>query len=251
MDPVHDFALSPGEWVAAIGAGGTTRLLGRIALDWAAAGGRPWIAATTRLDDRELPESARVLRLPAEPAARLAAVREHPLRGRLGEALAVGVSPGATGPLGTLAEAEIAALAAEWGADLVLVKADGTRGQPLKAHASHEPAIPARADLVIAVAGLWVLGEPLDEEHVHHAELAAELWGYAPGETVDESLVVRMLAEPEGYRRRVPPRARYAAFLHTRGDARLAAAAGRIAESLARAGVACSSGDLGEPAPRR
>jgi probable selenium-dependent hydroxylase accessory protein YqeC len=251
VDPVHDFALAPGERIAAIGAGGTTRLLGRMAVDWASAGGRPWIATTTRLDDRELPGAARVIRLPGEPAERLALVSSHPLRGRLGEVIAAGTSSGPSGPLGALSEEEIARLAERWEADLVLVKADGTRGQPFKAHAEHEPAIPAYADLVVAVAGLWALGEPLGEDIVHRAARAAELWGYALGEPVDEALVRRALCEPEGYRRRVPPRARYAVFLNHRGEPELVAAAARIAADLREAGVLCSSGDLGGGRRRR
>ena len=42
-------------------------------------------------------------------------------------------------------------------ADYVLVEADGSRGLPLKAPASHEPVIPPESDLVIAVAGLSAL----------------------------------------------------------------------------------------------
>ena len=55
------------------------------------------------------------------------------------------------------------------------VEADGSRGLSLKIFDAHEPAIPAAATLIVQVAGLDVLGAPLDSEHVHRAELLGSL----------------------------------------------------------------------------
>ena len=46
-------------------------------------------------------------------------------------------------------------------ADYVLVEADGSRQLPLKAHAPHEPVIPACANKVLAVVGIDGLGQPI------------------------------------------------------------------------------------------
>ncbi len=244
MDLLHDLSVRPGDRIAAIGAGGTTRLLSRMALDWAAAGGRPWLSTTTRLDERELLPGMLCLHLPEDRASRRALVERHASRGRHGEAVAAGIADRREGRLGGLEPLEIEDLSARWPADLLLVKADGTRGQPFKAHAEHEPSIPPKTGLAIAVVGLWVLGQPLDEDHVHRAALAAELWGYGPGEPVDEALLERALAEPEGYRRRVPAAARYAVFLNHRGEPSLVEAAGRLRARLSERGVEAHAGSL-------
>lgn len=240
--------LAPGERVAAIGAGGTTRLLSRLALEWAGAGGRPWICSTTRLDARELDAEVNVLRLPAEASAWDELVMAHPLRGRAGEALAVGVEDSQGGRLahrlGAVPEAWCEGMAAAWSADLLLWKADGTRGQPFKAHADHEPEIPTRASRVVAVVGLWVLGKPLVEAEVHRAGLACELWGYAPGEEVDLDLLHRALTDREGYRRRVPAGSEYAVFLNHRGEPPLVEASEELGKRIRDAGVPVFAGGL-------
>ena len=59
-------------------------------------------------------------------------------------------------------------------ADFIIAEADGSRGLPIKAPATHEPVIPPASALVVAVAGLSALGRPLDEV-CHRPELAAAL----------------------------------------------------------------------------
>ena len=59
-------------------------------------------------------------------------------------------------------------------ADYVLVEADGSRQLPLKAHASHEPVIPAEAHKVLVVIGIDGLGKPI-KEAAHRPELYASV----------------------------------------------------------------------------
>lgn len=249
---VLQLGLAPGERVAVIGAGGTTRLASRLAQEWAGAGGRPWISTTTRLDSRELDAEVNVLRLPPDESGWDAAVSAHPLRGHAGESLALGVEDPQGGRLahrlGAVPEARCEGLAAMWPADLLIWKADGTRGQPFKAHAPHEPEIPTRSSRVVAVVGVWVHGRPIVEDEVHRAELVCELWGYAPGETVDEELLFRALTEAEGYRRRVPAGSEYAVFLNHRGEAPLVEVAARLAARIRAAEVPALVGNLSRPA---
>lgn len=61
-------------------------------------------------------------------------------------------------------------------ADYVLIEADGSKGLPLKAHAPHEPVIPAEADRVVLVIGIDGLGKPVFEA-AHRPELYAALLG--------------------------------------------------------------------------
>ena len=55
-------------------------------------------------------------------------------------------------------------------AGLVLVEADGSRSLSLKAFGPREPQVPDRTTVIVQVAGLDVLGAPLDGAHVHRVE---------------------------------------------------------------------------------
>lgn len=61
-------------------------------------------------------------------------------------------------------------------ADYVLVEADGSRQLPLKAHAPHEPVIPAEAAQTICVIGASGFGRPICDV-VHRPELFCRLTG--------------------------------------------------------------------------
>lgn len=82
-----------------------------------------------------------------------------------------GVEPGWVGGLADLA-------------DVVLVEADGARRRPLKGDAEHEPLLPETATLVVAVGGVWALGEPLSEEYVHRPDIFSELTGIEAGHSI-------------------------------------------------------------------
>ncbi len=66
-------------------------------------------------------------------------------------------------------------------ADYILVEADGSKGLPLKAHASHEPVIPEEAKLTILVVGADGFDKPVKE--VCHRP---ELWAGIAGVSVDD-----------------------------------------------------------------
>jgi probable selenium-dependent hydroxylase accessory protein YqeC len=109
-------------------------------------------------------------------------------------------------------------------ADLVVIESDGARGRSLKVPAPHEPVIPLSTTVLVVVAALDVLGEPLDESRVHRLELVASATGRRAGETIDEDAVVAALRHGEGYPARVGPGVRAAVFLNkvegaVRGDA--------------------------------
>ena len=61
-------------------------------------------------------------------------------------------------------------------ADYVLVEADGSRRLPLKAHAPHEPVIPANAQRVVLVVGADGFGKPI-RDVCHRSERYAALCG--------------------------------------------------------------------------
>lgn len=92
--------------------------------------------------------------------------REHRL-------LCAGMPVPGTGKL-TAPSISMAELAAWF--DYVLVETDGSAQRPFKAHAPHEPVVPAEANQVICVVGVSGFGRPVAEA-AHRPELYAHLAG--------------------------------------------------------------------------
>ena len=84
-------------------------------------------------------------------------------------------------------------------ADYVLVEADGSKRLPIKAHAAHEPVIPAEAEQVICVVGASGLYGSV-AENVHRPEVFAALTGEAAGATPN---AVARLLQREGLHTRL------------------------------------------------
>ena len=82
-------------------------------------------------------------------------------------------------------------------ADFVLVEADGSKRLPMKAHAPHEPVIPANARRTIYVVGADGFGRPI-RQVCHRPERYAALCGAAEDDTVTPALEAAVL-HAEGY----------------------------------------------------
>ncbi|MGB9723179.1 MAG: selenium cofactor biosynthesis protein YqeC [Chloroflexia bacterium] len=214
MELLSALEIVPGEQVALVGGGGKTGLAYQLMVE---ARRRGWTALFTT--------TTRVLPIPGET---FVLMEEEPspetLRRRLREELSLFLASrrlpewdetpaGRQQKLGGFSPEEVDRLAGELGPDLLLVEADGSRHRPFKAPAPYEPPIPAGTTLVLVLAGLSVLGRPLEAAWVHRPARAAELAGVPPGTIVDEALMARVLAHPEGGRKGVPPGARTAAVL--------------------------------------
>ena len=85
--------------------------------------------------------------------------------------------------------------------DYVLVEADGSAQRPFKAHAAHEPVIPAEANQVICVVGACGFGRPV-EEAVHRPELYARLAGVSVEDAVTPETEAAVL-RAEGLHHRI------------------------------------------------
>lgn len=214
-----------GDVVSAVGAGGKTTLIYRLAAQARQAGLRVLVTTTTHMGT--LPEATTGPVFVASDGQPDAALDEA-LRSE-GRATLLGrrIRPD---KLEGIAPERVDELARR--ADLVLVEADGARGRSLKLPASHEPVVPASTTLLLVLAALDVLGQPLTEEHVHRLELVTAASGRSPGATVDEETVVAVLSYPAGYPSRIPPGARSAVFLNKAEDEPSREAARRIARRL-------------------
>lgn len=90
--------------------------------------------------------------------------------------------------------------------DTLLVEADGARGLPLKAPADHEPVIPEPAELVIGVAGLDALDQPIPES-CHRPERVAALLGRPLDHRITEEDIAEICRSERGLRKGVGERA--------------------------------------------
>jgi probable selenium-dependent hydroxylase accessory protein YqeC len=210
--------------VAIAGAGGKTTLLYRLADEARAAGRRVIITTTTHMgvpahEPIVLYADGRVDLAGDVEAALEAHGRAVVFARRVRADKVDGLEPAAVDGLARLA-------------DLVLVEADGARRRPFKVPAEHEPVVPSSARLLVVVAGLDVLGRPLDEANVHRRERLAAVAGQTLGSPVTEDTIVRALGDPTGYLARAPSGARVAVFLNKAEDEAALAAGERIARRL-------------------
>ncbi len=114
----------------------------------------------------------------------------------------------------------------------LLIEADGARQKPLKAPAAHEPPIPDFAEIVVVVAGLGALGRPLDDEHVHRAEIFSQLSGLRIGEVITPEAILRVLTHPQGGLKNIPEPARRIALLNQADTPALQSIGGSMAREL-------------------
>lgn len=214
-----------GDVVAVAGAGGKTTLIYKLAAEARATGLRVLVTTTTHMGKLHEAATGRFLiesETDLEPAM-TAALEDEGLVTLLGRRLRDDKLEG-------LPPERVDALARR--ADLLLVEADGARSRSLKVPATHEPVIPRTTTLVVVLAALDVLGQPLTETCVHRVELVAEAAGKRPGERVDERVVAAALRHPAGYPSRIPAGVRALAFLNKVEDERSWEAAERIAREL-------------------
>ncbi len=194
--------------MALVGAGGKSTILTRLAQEAAAAGHRVVVTTTTHLWIRQFAAFPRTA-LVASRADAIAKARQT----APGEILALAREVRA-------AEARVAGLPPSWvdalreHADVVLVEADGARERPLKAPASHEPAVPERTTHLVVVAGWHGIYKPLDAVWVHRPERFAQLSGLSLGAPITPAALVRVLRHPEGGLKHRPPHAHVSVVLN-------------------------------------
>lgn len=212
-------AAAPPGPVVLTGGGGKTSLLFTLAKALAAAGERVLCTTTTRMllpdaDERldvslgDSPESL----FAAPPKALYAALPPD--------------ADGGTRKVRGFAPERIDALSASGRFDRVLAEADGAAGRPLKAPAPHEPVVPSRTAVAVAVLGLGCLGKPFSPETVFRAEQVAAITGLSPGDILAPAAVARLAPHPDGMFKNIPAGAKRYLFCN-QADIPGAEAAGR------------------------
>ena len=222
--------ISSGDVAAFAGAGGKSSAILAIADELSEAGMTVVAVPTTKL---LVSEAERVGPLVTSGDA-------DELRAKAREALSGGASGVVVGS-GLLSKNRVGGVEPEFVsslvslADVVLVEADGSRRRPIKGTAEHEPVLPDAATLVVAVGNIGAFGMPVDEEHVHRAELFSKLTGIGAGQSITARAFARALAE--GSLAVIPDGARPAALITGVHPGKSMADASVVTRELWRLGV--------------
>jgi probable selenium-dependent hydroxylase accessory protein YqeC len=212
MKPIEEIlCLEPRGVLSLTGGGGKTSLMFHLARQLARSGKRVLTTTTTRLLV-PTPDQSQTVLIAADPGAVL--LQASCCLHATSHITAAAAHLEESGKLQGFAPGAIRIFRESGLFDWILVEADGAARRPLKAPAGHEPVIPPDTTVLVAVAGLEVLGEPLSEELVFRSGLAGTLMGLAAGETVTESALARLLAHPFGAFKGAPPNARRFIFLN-------------------------------------
>lgn len=200
------FDLKRGDVVALVGAGGKTTTLLALGYELAEAGWRVLATTTTRISTEQLEMMPRSLAVDVGAGVISDALNAERFVCVYGEIRGIKVyGP----PL-----SQISWLLDSVDADLLLIEADGARRLPFKAPHDHEPVIPPETTLVIPIAALTVLGQPLDDEHVYNAQAMIDRFGFYPGSPVKSPWVAQVLRDETMGLRGVPEQARVMALLN-------------------------------------
>ena len=212
-----------GDVVAFVGAGGKTTAMFRLARELAGQDWRVITTTTTRVAEEECASAPCALRLdepPALPDSLPELLDQHRhvflfTRRQPKIHKVRGVPP-------EWLDERLVLLLSH--ADALLIEADGARRLPLKAPRPHEPALPRLVTLVVPVAGLDALGQPLEESHIYGADILHRITGHPPGEPVTEPLIAALLSHPQLGLKNIPPEARVAPLLNKITNSNLYAA---------------------------
>ncbi|MBN1563841.1 MAG: putative selenium-dependent hydroxylase accessory protein YqeC [Anaerolineae bacterium] len=199
-----------GDVVAFIGAGGKTSALFRLAEELRSDGWRVLATTTTTLNAHEIERAPLAAKLSrnTKPAEIRAWLDNHGF-----VFLHAGTDHTKQHIIGFHPEV-ITELVDTVNSDVLLIEADGASRRSLKAPYDHEPVIPADTSLVVLMAGLDALGQPLDDDHIYNAERIRERYGFPDGGEVLPPWMAVTIRDAELGMRGVPEKTRVVALLN-------------------------------------
>lgn len=186
------FLAEKGHVVSLVGGGGKTTLLYAMAARCASQGWKVLVTTTTHI---LCPANGTLAQTDAQLQALWA-------RG----SYAVVGTPAPGGKLTAPAADQLAAWMDQ--ADGVFIEADGAKHLPCKAPAEQEPVLLPQSDIVLGVAGLSALGQPLHRV-CFRLEQACALLQAEPETLLTPELLAQLLASPRGGRKQVGDRLFY------------------------------------------
>jgi len=220
-----------GEVVAFVGAGGKTSALFRLAHELREDGWRVLATTTTRVAMYEVEQApfSAPLKVGTPPSQIRDWLNEH------GFVFLYGTREASHHKIAGLHPEVLAGIVDSVNSDVLLIEADGARRLPLKVPRAHEPAIPPETTLVVPVAGVDALDQPLDEAHVYNAARLCDRYGFAEGERLIPPWMAVALRDPQLGLRGVPDWARVCVLLNkTPGEGYVHRRARRVAQLVLR-----------------
>ncbi len=114
----------------------------------------------------------------------------------------------------------------------VLVKADGARMRECKAPNEREPQLPTTADVVVPIASVRAVGQPLTDAVAHRPERVAACTDLEVGDPITAEAVGRLLSSSDGGLKAVPEDATAIPLLNKVDDDENEAVAREIAATI-------------------
>lgn len=189
---IDAFGLVDGGLVALVGAGGKSTIAASLAGEAMTAGMRVVVTTTTKIGVDQF-DGFEVVSPSVEQVSRTL--------GASGACLVVGdeLGPKRTGP----DPSWIGELHQSGACDLIIVEADGARGQRAKAPAPHEPVIPLGTSLVVAVMAADAIDRVI-EDACHRPMRVAGVVGVTPYGRLTVERAAVLLSSINGGRKNVP-----------------------------------------------
>lgn len=203
------FNIHSGEVISLVGGGGKTTLMFALARELAA-DHHVITTTTTKVLEPSLDETPLLL-VEKDEAYLLERLRQNMAEYRHITLVTERLS---TGKLRGISPGTVARIAKLEAAPYIIVEADGANCKPLKTPAAHEPVIPLTTTLVIAVAGIDALGQPLTEANVFRAEMAARLLELPPGVPITADIIARLITNLQGIAKGSPEGATIVPFIN-------------------------------------
>jgi molybdenum cofactor cytidylyltransferase len=200
------FNVVPGDVVAFVGAGGKTSALMSLGHELADEGLRVLATTTTRISNSEVDLMPYAMTPSSGAVALSKALGEHRFVFMYDDVRGDKIY----GPSPHL----IPQLLDSLDSDVLLIEADNANGRALKAPYEQEPVIPLEATLVVPVAGLSVLGHPLNDRHVYNSQAIIERYGFVEGNAVRSPWLAQIVRDEELGLKGIPDQARVIALLN-------------------------------------
>lgn len=82
--------------------------------------------------------------------------------------------------------------------DYIIIEADGAKKKPIKAPASYEPVIPTLTTIVIGCIGLDCIGNYINEENVHRADIFTKVVNQNLGNIINFDTIRHLINSEDG-----------------------------------------------------
>ncbi len=206
MKLAEAFGIVPGDVVAFTGAGGKTALLVALGYELAEAGWRVLATTTVGMDADQAEMMPITIPIDDGADAISSALNGHRF-------VFVYDSIRRSQVQG-LDQTQIARLLDAVDSDIWLVEADVSDGVAVKAPLTGQPVIPAGTSLVVPIASMVALGQPLDDTHVYNVDAIIQRYGFPRDARIKAAWLAQIIRDEELGLRGVPTGARLIPFLN-------------------------------------